>query len=95
VRVPNPGPKLDRRDRQRMAEPGLLRLALQRRTVLTALKVALFVGAILNIVNNGERIAAGEAINWWQFALNFLVPYCVSSYSAARNEAVARRRRSN
>ena len=52
----------------------------------SAFKVALIVGIVLNSVNNGDRLLRGDAINWWQFALNFLVPYCVSSYSAARNE---------
>jgi len=65
---------------------GLVQRACAPRIARPALKVALVVGTVLNVVNNGDRLWWGEAINWWQFALNFLVPYCVSSYSAARNE---------
>lgn len=52
-----------------------------------ALKVALLVGAVLNIINNGQQFWAHHTVNLWQAALNFVVPFCVSSYSAARNEA--------
>ena len=42
---------------------------------------------VLNLINNGEQLWLHHSLNLWQCALNFLVPYCVSSYSAARNEA--------
>ena len=51
-----------------------------------ALKVAVIVGIVLNAVNNGDRLLLGDPVNWWQFALNFVVPFFVSSYSAARND---------
>ena len=66
--------------------PGLLQRTCDPRIARSALKVALVVGIVLNAVNNGDRLLRGDAINWWQFALNFLVPYCVSSFSAARNQ---------
>ena len=45
------------------------------------------VGTVLNLINNGEQLWTHHTVNLWQAALNFVVPFCVSSYSAARNEA--------
>ncbi len=49
-----------------------------------ALKVALVVGVILNLVNQGAAFMGEEPLSWFHTLLNFLVPYCVASYSAAR-----------
>lgn len=54
--------------------------------VINSLKIALFVGVILNVVNQGMQILDGLEIVWWQVIMNFVVPYCVASYSAVRNE---------
>jgi type IV secretory pathway TrbD component len=67
--------------------PSVLRLALQPGIARAALKVSLVVGTLLNVINNGEQLWSGHGVNIWRVALNFVVPYCVSSYSAARNEA--------
>lgn len=67
--------------------PSVLALMLSRRIAWSALKVSLVVGTVLNVVNNGERLIAQGNVTLWQVALNFVVPFCVSSYSAARNEA--------
>lgn len=53
---------------------------------MTAIKVALVVGTVLNIINQGGRLLDGLSPSWFHVALNYLVPYFVSSYSAARNE---------
>lgn len=50
-----------------------------------ALKISLLVGVLLNLANQGEALLNGGAIDWSRGFLNFLVPYCVSSYSAALN----------
>lgn len=60
--------------------------ACQRPIVLAAIKVALVVGTILNLINQGGRVMEGLPPSWFHVVLNYLVPYCVSSYSAARNE---------
>lgn len=60
--------------------------ACQRPIVLAAIKVALVVGTILNLINQGGRVMEGLPPTWFHVVLNYLVPYCVSSYSAARNE---------
>ena len=64
----------------------LLRRARSSRIAWPAFKIAVVVGIVLNAINNGDHLLRSEAINAWQVALNFLVPYCVSSYSAARND---------
>lgn len=64
----------------------LLSSAGRRHIVVAAIKVALVVGTILNLINQGGRVLDGLAPSWFHVALNYLVPYCVSSYSAARNE---------
>ncbi len=67
--------------------PGMLRLILQPGIVRSALKVSLVVGTLLNVINNGAQFWTGHSVSVWRVALNFVVPFCVSSYSAARNEA--------
>jgi hypothetical protein len=44
--------------------------------------VALIVGTVLNIINQGDTIFAGEAVHWGKAALTFAVPYCVATYGA-------------
>lgn len=56
------------------------------RIVRAAIKVAAIVGTVLNLINNGEQIWSHHVVNVWPIAMNYLVPFCVSSYSAARNE---------
>lgn len=70
-----------------MAPPQtLFQTACRRPNVLAAAKVALVVGTLLNAINQGGRLADGLPLAWLQIVLNYLVPFCVSSYSAARNE---------
>lgn len=70
-----------------MGFPGsLLRTACKRPIVVAAVKVALVVGTILNMINQGGRLLDGLPPSWFHVVLNYLVPYCVSTYSAARNE---------
>lgn len=38
------------------------------------------------MINQGGRMLDGLPLSWFHVGLNYLVPYCVSSYSAARNE---------
>ncbi|PKO90750.1 MAG: hypothetical protein CVU16_09435 [Betaproteobacteria bacterium HGW-Betaproteobacteria-10] len=64
----------------------LFQAACQRSIVQAAIKVALVVGTILNLINQGDQLLDGLPLSWFHVGLNYLVPYCVSSYSAARNE---------
>lgn len=54
-----------------------------RRIVRRGLIVSLFVGTILIAINQGDTILAGNAPPIWKIGLTFLVPYCVSTISAA------------
>ncbi len=73
----------------------LLRVALQVHIVRNALKVSLVVGTLLNAINQGERILSGGGVSWRHFIMNFVVPLCVSTYSAAKNELAQSQRRAS
>ncbi|WP_316886812.1 nitrate/nitrite transporter NrtS [Ralstonia pickettii] len=62
------------------------RLWFSSRIATSAIRIALFVGTVLNIINQGGAIFSGHDVDWWRLGLNYLVPYLVSSYSAVRNE---------
>ena len=62
-----------------------------------AFKVALLVGSIIAIINYGDKVFSGALMlrDVAKILMTFLVPYCVSTYSAvsaiqeaARNRAV-------
>ncbi|MBV1932714.1 MAG: nitrate/nitrite transporter NrtS [Porticoccaceae bacterium] len=44
--------------------------------------VAIVVGSILNIINQGDALFNGNPIVIWKLALTFCVPYCVATYGA-------------
>lgn len=68
----------------------LFLVACSRRIAINSLRIALVVGTVLNLVNQGGAIMAGTDISWVHLLLNYAVPYCVASYSAARNELTQR-----
>jgi hypothetical protein len=47
-----------------------------------SLIVAVIVGVVLNLINQGDRMVAGEALDWTKIILTFCVPYCVATYGA-------------
>lgn len=51
-----------------------------------SIKVALFVGTVLNAINQGPALWHHAEVSWIHVALNFMVPFCVSSYSAASSQ---------
>lgn len=61
----------------------LLRAALSRPVATVAWRIALVVGTVLNLINQGPEIYAGGEPSWAHITLNYLVPYCVASYSGA------------
>lgn len=63
-----------------------LRVALLGAIVNNALRVAVVVGTVLNLINQGDAIWSGTGISWGHIALNYLVPYCVATYSATCQE---------
>jgi hypothetical protein len=54
---------------------------LQRRNLRRTLPIALVVGVLLTLINQGGVIAAGHATTgtWVRCALNFVVPFLVSN----------------
>jgi hypothetical protein len=63
-----------------------------------SLWVALVVGSILNLINQGDRLIAGQALDFDKLALTYLVPYFVSTYGAVSfrfNAGRVHARRSN
>lgn len=59
----------------KLTAPGILR---------NAVKVSLGVGTVLNLVNQGPQVLAGQEIQVGRALLNFLVPFCVAAYSGAK-----------
>jgi len=47
-----------------------------------SLYVALVVGTILNVINQGDLLVSAEPINWLKLSLTYCVPFCVSTYGA-------------
>jgi hypothetical protein len=44
--------------------------------------VAVVVGTVLNLINQGDAIFTAGPVNWLMVALTYAVPYCVSTYGA-------------
>jgi hypothetical protein len=47
-----------------------------------SLGVALIVGTILNLINQGDALVAGARVNLTKLILTFVVPYAVATYGA-------------
>jgi len=61
-----------------------LELATDKTNVIRALKVALIVGIVLNLINNPQlfQFSSKTEIHFSRILLTFLVPFCVSLYSS-------------
>jgi len=57
--------------------------AKEKELLITAFKVALVVGVILNLINQGKNIVNFSNLNLTKFILTFFVPFGVSIYSSA------------
>ena len=57
------------------------RYCLQRRNLYRTVRIAIVVGIVLTVINQGEVIASGDATTatWVRCALNFIVPFLVSN----------------
>jgi len=47
-----------------------------------SLVVALIVGTILNLINQGDALFGDGLVNWTKIGLTFAVPYFVATYGA-------------
>jgi hypothetical protein len=56
-----------------------------------SLMVALVVGTILNLINQGDRLFAAQKLDIVKLALTYCVPYLVSTYGAVSFRVYAAR----
>ena len=54
--------------------------------------VAVVVGGILNLINQGDALWGAAPVHWGKLVLTFCVPYCVATYGAVSAGLVAARR---
>ncbi|MBS0517438.1 MAG: nitrate/nitrite transporter NrtS [Proteobacteria bacterium] len=54
--------------------------------------VALVVGTILNLINQGDALLGEGHLNFTKLLLTFAVPYCVATYGAVSYRLRAPRR---
>jgi hypothetical protein len=61
--------------------PRLRATVFSRSSLSRCVPIALFVGTLLSLVNQGAVIASGDAtaVTWLRVLFNYLVPFCVSS----------------
>ncbi len=59
-------------------------IASSKELLLKAIKIALVVGILLNLINQGEEILDlnMQEVNMYKLVLTFIVPFCVSMYTA-------------
>jgi hypothetical protein len=57
-----------------------------------SLRVALVVGTILNLINQGDALVAGRPLGLVKLALTYIVPYLVCTYGAVSFRLQAERR---
>lgn len=50
--------------------------------VKRSLIIAVIVGTVLNLINQGDVIAGNQAFNLAKCLLTYVVPYCVSTYGS-------------
>jgi hypothetical protein len=60
----------------------IIRYSVSDGTPFRSFCVALFVGTILNLINQGDAIVAMTSINWIKIILTYIVPFAVSTYGA-------------
>lgn len=69
-------------------KPRWFSIALRSSIVSRSIKIALVVGSILALLNHGDKIFSGQLAptDVYKIMITYFVPYCVSTYSAVRNE---------
>ena len=53
-----------------------------RRGAARSLTVALVVGTVLNVINQGDALIGMASMNWLKLVLTYCVPYAVCTYGA-------------
>jgi len=68
-----------------------LRFAISDGVPARSVRVALVVGTILNLINQGDALFGAGLVNLWKMALTYTVPYLVSTYGVVAYRMAARR----
>jgi hypothetical protein len=63
-------------------DKGALRRTFARPVVSRSLTVAVLIGTILNAINQGPELVAGQHVSVLKVVLTYVVPFCVASYGA-------------
>lgn len=61
-----------------------LRLAVAGGTQRRAVRVAVVVGILLTLINQGDRLLAGESVSLVKVVLTFIVPWAVSTWTSVQ-----------
>ena len=59
-----------------------------------SLIVALVIGTLLNLINQGDVLLNGAGLNWFKLALTYAVPYGVATYGAVSMKLAHARKQS-
>ncbi|VAW18633.1 hypothetical protein MNBD_ALPHA12-1129 [hydrothermal vent metagenome] len=59
-----------------------VRLVFSSRIMWQSLVIALVVGTILCLINQGDALFAGKPLNIYKLALTYMVPFVVASYGS-------------
>lgn len=59
-----------------------LQKALAPRMLRKSAILALIVGSVLTLINQGDALFSGQMPVIWKLLLTYLVPFCVSTYGA-------------
>jgi len=64
----------------------VVKIASEKEIVISSIKVALVVGVILNLINQGEKLIALDFkhLNFLKLIITFSVPYMVSTYASVK-----------
>lgn len=57
---------------------------MSREVVRPALRTALVVGTVLNLINQGDALLGPAHVAIGKMVVTYCVPYCVSTYTATR-----------
>ena len=59
-----------------------LRRTFSPAAIRRALVVALVIGTVLNLINQGDALVHGRPLVMWKLLLTYFVPFAVASYGA-------------
>ncbi|MEP4547499.1 MAG: hypothetical protein ABJ000_15075 [Saccharospirillum sp.] len=58
---------------------------INRERLFNSLKIALFVGTLLNLINQGDVLWGDGTVSIPHLMMNYAVPFCLAWYSAWKN----------